>query len=285
MIGGAADLSESTKTEFPGSPLFAPPTPNGRNLKFGVREHGMGGAVNGIAAHGGMLRPYGSTFLQFADYMRGAIRLSALTGLDVAWVYTHDSVGLGEDGPTHQPVEHYAALRAIPQLTFIRPGDAWETAYAWEAVLEHVEGPAAFALSRQDLPIYESTRERGREGVRRGAYVLVDGGDPPSVVLVGTGSELQLCVEAAEQLGGARVVSMPSWELFAAQDDEYRSSVLPAGVPKLSVEAGVAQGWATWVDASVSLDRFGASAPGAEVLAKLGFTVENVVARARELLG
>jgi len=283
MIGGAADLAESTKTEFPGE-LFSPRTPEGRNIKFGVREHGMGGAVNGMAAHGGLLRPYGSTFLQFSDYMRGSVRLSALTALDVAWVYTHDSVGLGEDGPTHQPVEHYAALRAIPGLTFIRPGDAWETAYAWQAVLEHdVNGPAAFSLSRQDLPIYEATRERGRGGVRRGAYVLVDGSDRPPLILVGTGSELHLCVQAAERIEGARVVSMPSWELFQAQDESYRQQVLPAGVPKLSVEAGISQGWERWVDASVSLERFGASAPGTEVLEKLGFTVDNVVARAAEL--
>ena len=283
MIGGAADLAESTKTEFPGE-LFTPRTPDGRNIKFGVREHGMGGAVNGMGAHGGLLRPYGSTFLQFSDYMRGAVRLSALTALDVAWVYTHDSVGLGQDGPTHQPVEHYAALRAIPGLVFMRPGDAWETAYAWAAVLENdVNGPVAFALSRQDLPIYEAARERGREGVRRGAYVLIDA-DDPQVVLVGTGSELQLCVQAAEQLDGARVVSMPSWEWFAEQDEGYRGSVLPDGVPKVSVEAGVAEGWAKWVDASISLERFGASAPGAEALEKLGFTVDNVVARAREVV-
>ncbi len=167
---------------------------------------------------------------------------------------------------------------------FVRPGDAWETAYAWQATLEQtVNGPVAFALSRQDLPIYEATRERGREGVRRGAYVLVDA-DDPKIVLVGTGSELHLCVQAAEQLDGARVVSMPCWEWFAQQDEDYRASVLPPGVPKVSVEAGVAMGWAKWVDASVSIERFGASAPGEEVLAKLGFTVENVVARARDVL-
>jgi transketolase len=288
MLGGAADLAESTKTEFPGD-LFTPKTPTGRNVKFGVREHGMGGAVNGIAAHGGMLRPYGSTFLQFSDYMRGSVRLSALMGLEVAWVYTHDSVGLGEDGPTHQPIEHYAALRAIPGLAFIRPGDAWETAYAWQAVLEDVHGPAAFALSRQDLPIYESTRERGRDGVRRGAYVLEEAeGGEPQVVLVGTGSELQLCVDAREKLQSdgvpTRVVSMPCWELFADQDEAYRASVLPADVPKVSVEAGVAMGWAKWVDASISLERFGASAPGEEALEKLGFTVDKVAARAREVM-
>jgi transketolase len=284
MIGGAADLAESTKTEFPSTGIFSPDERTARNLKFGVREHGMGGAVNGLAAHGGIIRPYGSTFLQFSDYMRGAVRLSALTSLDVAWVYTHDSVGLGEDGPTHQPVEHYAALRAIPNLVFLRPGDAWETAYAWQAVLEDVDGPAAFSLSRQDLPIYTETQERGRDGVRRGAYVLVDGADEPSVILVGTGSELQLCVEAAKQIDGARVVSMPSWELFAQQDEEYRASVLPPGVPSVSVEAGIAQGWAKWVHASISLERFGASAPGTEVLERFGFTAEHVVARAREVM-
>ena len=288
MIGGAADLAESTKTEFPGE-LFSPTEPDARNIKFGVREHGMGGSVNGIAAHGGMLRPYGSTFLQFSDYMRGSVRLSALMALDVAWVYTHDSVGLGEDGPTHQPVEHYAALRAIPGLHFFRPGDAWETAYAWQAVLENVNGPAAFALSRQDLPIYEATRENGRDGVRRGAYILAETeGVTPQVVLVGTGSELQLCVDARERLEKqgvrTRVVSMPCWELFANQDERYREQVLPADAKKLSVEAGVGMGWAKWVDASISLERFGASAPGAEALEKLGFTVDNVVARANDLL-
>jgi transketolase len=289
MIGGAADLAESTKTEFPGD-LFEPATPTGRNIKFGVREHGMGGAVNGMGAHGGLLRPYGSTFLQFSDYMRGAVRLSALTGLDVAWVYTHDSIGLGEDGPTHQPVEHYAALRAIPGLAFVRPGDAWETAYAWAATLENsTNGPVAFSLSRQDLPIYEKTKELGREGVRRGAYILEESeGVTPQVVLVGTGSELHLCVQARERLEKSgvrtRVVSMPCWEWFAEQDERYRAEVLPADAKKVSVEAGVGEGWAKWVDASISLERFGASAPGAEVMEKLGFTVDNVVARAREVL-
>jgi transketolase len=288
MIGGAADLSESTKTEFPKSALFNPTTPHGRNIKFGVREHGMGSAVNGMAAHGGILCPYGSTFLQFADYMRPALRLSALSHLRCAWVYTHDSVGLGEDGPTHQPIEHYAALRAIPGLTFIRPGDAWETAYAWQAILEHCTGPAALALSRQDLPVLESARERGKDGVRRGAYVLEDADGDPQLVLVATGSELSLCVRARDVLQGdgipTRVVSMPSWELFADQDEDYRAGVLPADVAKLSVEAGVAMGWSKWVDAEVSLERFGASAPGLEVLEELGFSVDNVVARAKDLL-
>jgi transketolase len=284
MIGGAADLSESTKTEFPESRIFTDEDP-GRNLKFGVREHGMGGAVNGMAGHGGILRPYGSTFGQFSDYMRGSVRLSALMDLEVAWVYTHDSIGLGEDGPTHQPVEHFAALRAIPGLHLFRPGDANETAYSWRLVLEELEGPAAFMLSRQNLPILEGVTW---EGVRRGGYVLQEADGDAQVVLVGTGSELQLCVAAREQLQGegipARVVSLPCWEVFADQDDDYRASVLPAGVPKLSVEAGVAMGWRKWVDASVSLEHFGASAPAEILFREFGFTPENVVKHAKELI-
>ena len=232
MVGGAADLSESTKTEFPGgarAQLQAGPP--ARNVFFGVREHGMGGVVNGMAGHGGIVRPYGSTFLQFADYMRGSIRLSALMGLEDAWVYTHDSVGLGEDGPTHQPVEHLAALRAIPGLVVIRPGDANETAAAWRTILEDLEGPAALILSRQDLPILP---DADFDGVARGAYVL-RGDDDPEVAFVGTGSELSVAIGAAELLTAdgvrTRVVSMPSWELFAAQDDAYRDAVLPPGLP------------------------------------------------------
>jgi transketolase len=284
MVGGAADLTESTKTEFPGGDEERyTPAKAGRNVFFGVREHGMGGIVNGMAAHGGITRPYGSTFLQFADYMRGAIRLSALTGLPVAWVYTHDSVALGEDGPTHQPVEHLAALRAIPGLTVIRPADAMETAEAWRVVLEDLDGPAVFAFSRQDLPILEW--EPARAGVRRGAYVVREGDGP---VIVGTGAEVHTALAAADLLAGdgvqARVVSMPSWELFAEQDEAYRSSVLPADRPKVSVEAAISMGWERWVDRSVSIDRFGASAPGAEVLERLGINPEHVAEVVRELL-
>jgi transketolase len=217
--------------------------------------------------------------------MRGAIRLSALMGLEDAWVYTHDSVGLGEDGPTHQPVEHLAALRAIPHLVVIRPGDANETAAAWRTILEDIDGPAALILSRQDLPVLA---EVDADGVARGAYVLRDAEDP-DVILVGTGSELSVAIAAADLLGGdgvrARVVSMPSWELFAAQDDGYRDAVLPPGLPSVAVEAGVSQGWERWVDRTVSIERFGASAPGAEVLEKLGITAENTARTARELLG
>jgi transketolase len=285
MVGGAADLSESTKTEFPGGDDERYTMERaGRNVFFGVREHGMGTAVNGMAAHGGLVRPYGSTFLQFADYMRGAVRLSALTALPVAWVYTHDSVGLGEDGPTHQPVEHLAALRAIPGLTVIRPGDANETAAAWRAILEDVDGPAVLVLSRQDLPVLA---DASAEGVARGAYVLRDA-DEPDVVLIGTGSEVPVALAAAERLEAdgvaARVVSMPSWELFAAQDESYRDGVLPPGLPSVAVEAGTTLGWERWADRTIGIDRFGASAPGAEVLERLGITADNVAGAARELL-
>jgi transketolase len=286
MVGGAADLSESTKTEFPGGHELAYTAQRpARNVFFGVREHGMGGTVNGMAGHGGIVRPYGSTFLQFADYMRGSVRLSALMGLEDAWVYTHDSVGLGEDGPTHQPVEHLAALRAIPHLTVIRPGDANETAAAWRTILEDIGGPVALVLSRQDLPVLA---DADFDGVARGAYVLRDVEDP-EVAIVGTGSELSVAIAAAELLAEedvrARIVSMPSWELFEDQDDDYRDAVLPPGLPSVAVEAGVSQGWERWVDRTVSIDRFGASAPGAEVLEKLGITAENTARIARELLG
>jgi transketolase len=286
MVGGAADLSESTKTEFPGGhELNYKQGRPARNVFFGVREHGMGGVVNGMAGHGAIVRPYGSTFLQFADYMRGSIRLSALMGLEVAWVYTHDSVGLGEDGPTHQPVEHLAALRAIPHLVVIRPGDANETAAAWRTILEDIDGPAALILSRQDLPVLP---DADFDGVARGAYVL-RGDDDPEVAFVGTGSELSVAIGAAELLAAdgvrTRVVSMPSWELFAAQDDAYRDAVLPPGLPSVAVEAGVSQGWERWVDRVVAIDRFGASAPGPLVLEKLGITAENTARAARELLG
>jgi transketolase len=286
MVGGAADLSESTKTEFPGGHEVRYTRAKAeRNVFFGVREHGMGGTVNGMAAHGGIVRPYGSTFLQFADYMRGAIRLSALTGLQDAWVYTHDSVGLGEDGPTHQPVEHLAALRAIPGLVVIRPGDANETAYAWRVILEDLEGPAALVLSRQDLPVQANA---SADGVAKGAYVLREAEGDERAVIVATGSEVWVAVAAAEQLEsegiGTRVVSMPSWELFDQQDDDYREEVLPPELPSVSIEAGVAMGWSKWVDASVSIERFGASAPGAEVLEKLGITPDAAAGKVRELL-
>jgi transketolase len=283
MVGGAADLSESTKTEFPESDRFTAEKA-GRNVFFGVREHGMGGAVNGMCAHGGIVRPYGSTFLQFADYMRGAIRLSALTGLPVAWIFTHDSVGLGEDGPTHQPVEHLAALRAIPGLVVLRPGDAHETAEAWRVILEDLEGPAAMALSRQDLPVLDRSVYASAAGVAQGAYVLADADDAQATI-IGTGSELWVALAARDELDvPVRVVSMPSWELFEQQDDDYKAAVLPVDLPTVSVEAGIRMGWERYADAIVSVDRFGASAPGEKVLEELGITPANVADHVRQLL-
>jgi transketolase len=283
MVGGAADLSESTKTEFPDSDRYTAEKA-GRNVFFGVREHGMGAAVNGMAAHGGIVRPYGSTFMQFSDYMRGAIRLSALTGLPVAWVYTHDSVALGEDGPTHQPVEHLAALRAIPGLVVLRPADAHETAEAWRVTLEDLEGPAAIVLSRQNLPILDRSTYASADGVGKGAYVLADA-DNAEAAIIATGSEVWVALAARDLLDvPVRVISMPSWELFEQQDDDYKGSVLPVDLPTVSVEAGVRMGWERYADAIVSIDRFGASAPGELVLEKLGITPENVADHVRQLL-
>jgi transketolase len=290
MIGGAADLVESTKTEFKGGGLFSA-THAGRNIPFGIREHAMGSIVNGISLHNGMLKPYGSTFLIFSDYMRPAVRLSALSKLQSLWVWTHDSVGLGEDGPTHQPVEHYAALRAIPFLWFMRPADATETVGAWKAALEREDGPVAFALTRQKVPTLEGT---SHDGVSRGAYVVWESDDAnglPDLIFIATGSEVHVAVDAAKQLDEqgthARVVSMPCWELFAAQPSEYRDEVLlPDVKARLSVEAGVALGWKQWVGDegdSISIEHFGASAPGNTVLEKFGYTVDNVVARALAL--
>jgi transketolase len=293
MIGGAADLLNSTNTQFKGGGLFSATHP-GRNVAWGVREHGMGSAVNGIALHGGMVRPYGSTFLVFSDYMRPAIRLSAIMGLRVAWVFTHDSVGLGEDGPTHQPVEHYMALRAIPDLTVIRPADANETTMAWRSTLE-ATGPVAMLLTRQNVPVLDRTQLAAADGALRGAYVLAEApnGDAPDVILIATGSEIAVALQARELLAGnnvaARVVSMPSWEIFEAQDEEYRSSVLPPEIEvRVSVEAGVTMGWERYVGsrgASVGIERFGASAPGETVLEKLGIKPENVANTALGLLG
>ena len=290
MAGGAADLVESTKTEFKGGGVFSA-THAGRNIAFGIREHAMGSIVNGLALHGGMVKPYGSTFLVFSDYMRPAVRLSALSRLPVVWVWTHDSVGLGEDGPTHQPVEHYAALRAIPGLWFVRPADAKETAGAWKAALEREDGPVALALSRQKLPTLEETHP---DAVERGAYVLWESDEAngvPELLLLATGSEVHVALEAAKRLDAegvhGRAVSMPCWELFEAQTQGYRDQVLPPDVKaRVSVEAGVSLGWHRWVGDegdSISIERFGASAPGGTVLEQLGISVDNVVARALAL--
>jgi transketolase len=304
-FGGAADLVESTKTLFEGAGEFSR-VHSGRNVPFGIREHAMGAIVNGAAAHGGIVKPYGSTFLMFSDYMRGAVRLSALMGLPVVWVWTHDSVGLGEDGPTHQPIEHYASLRAIPHLWVIRPADANETSVAWRMALEREDGPVALLLSRQSIPVLDRDVVASAEGLARGGYVLWDSfdavptsagqqagaGNGPDLILISTGAEVPLTLEAGQALAAegarVRVVSMPCMELFEAQPPEYRELVLPREVTaRLAVEPGATMSWWKWVglDGDVlGLDRFGASAPGAIVLEKLGFSLENVTSRARALL-
>ncbi len=282
MVGGAADLADSTKTKLPGRGSFEHSS-SGANVHWGVREHAMAAAVNGLALHGGIVRPFGSTFLVFSDYMRPSNRLSALMGLPVVWLFSHDTVALREDGPTHQPIEHYAALRAIPGLTVIRPADANEAAQAWQVALEHVHGPVCMLLTRQDLPVLAAVAG----GVARGAYVRRDAGDGEQldVVLLASGSEVSVALAARSLLEAegvrARVVSMQSWELFDAQDDEYRGAVLPAGVPVVSVEAGIAMGWGRYAHVHVSIDHFGASAPGGELLARFGITPERVAAAAR----
>jgi transketolase len=251
----------------------------------------MGSIVNGIALHGGMVKPYGSTFLVFSDYMRPAVRLSALAHLPVVWAWTHDSIGLGEDGPTHQPVEHYAALRAIPNLWFVRPADANETVHAWKVALDREDGPVALALTRQKVPTLDRSELGGAEGTERGGYVLWESEEAngqPDLILLATGSEVSVTLEAARRLDEqgipCRVVSMPCWELFELQPADYRDEVLPPDVKaRLSVEAGVALGWERWVGEegdSVALSRFGASAPGSAVLERLGYNVDNVVQRA-----
>jgi transketolase len=295
LFGGAADLSESNLTVVKGGGDFEPDDP-GRNVWYGVREHAMGGASNGIAYHGGFI-PYAGTFLTFSDYMRGSVRLAALSGLHVIYVWTHDSIGLGEDGPTHQPVEHYAALRAIPNLWFMRPGDANEAAAAWAVALqrgdESPSGPIGLSLTRQKLPVLPGTAERARDGVARGGYVLREASNgSPKIVLIGTGSELQLAFGAAEALERdgvpARVVSLPCWELFERQPASYRDSVIPRDVPaRVSVEAGVSLGWERWVGddgAIVGLDHYGASAPAGTIFEKFGFTVDRVAGVARDVL-
>lgn len=292
MVGGAADLAASTNTEFKGGGTFSR-THAGRNIAWGVREHGMGGCVNGIARHGGMVRPYGSTFLIFSDYMRASVRLSALMRLPVAWVYTHDSVGVGEDGPTHQPIEHYMALRAIPDMTVIRPGDANETSMAWRSAME-TDGPVCILLTRQNVPVIDRQKYAPAEGALRGAYVLADADNgEPDAILIATGSEVSVALEAREELaeGGAsaRVVSMPSWEIFERQSQDYKDSVLPPGIEtRVSVESGVTLGWERYVGfrgASIGIERFGASAPGGTVMEKLGIEPENVVNTTLGLLG
>ncbi|MBS3758105.1 MAG: transketolase [Desulfobacterales bacterium] len=284
LIGGSADLGPSNKTLIDASPDFQKETPTGRNLRFGVREHAMGGILNGMILHHG-LRPYGGTFLVFADYMRPAIRLAALMKQPVIYIFTHDSISVGEDGPTHQPVEQLASLRAIPNLTVIRPADANETAAAWQSAIMSDDAPVALILSRQKLPIIDRSRYAPADQLKNGAYVLADTDNTPDLILIGTGSEVHICLAAREALAkqnvAVRVVSMPSWELFDRTPKEYQDEVLPPHVgPRIAVEAGIPMGWERYIGRDgkmIGMHRFGASAPGEVMLEKFGFTAENIV--------
>ena len=290
MLGGSGDLTGSNKTDLKGEEDIRPADFSGRYLRFGVREHGMAGILNGMALHGGV-RPYGGTFLIFSDYMRPSIRLAALMELPVIYVFTHDSIGLGEDGPTHQPVEHLMALRAITNLTVIRPGEAGETAVAWRAALENAHGPTALVLTRQNLPTVDRQTHGAVDGVRRGAYVLRDA-DEPQVILIGTGSEVQLALDAQKLLADkgvrARVISLPSWELFAAQTAEYRHSVLPPSIKaRVSIEAGTTFGWERYIGdegIAIGLDHFGASAAYETIYQEFGITAVAMAEAALSLL-
>ena len=282
LVGGGADLTGNTGTVMAGAGVFSARGPGGRQIYFGVREHAMGAVANGMALHGGTI-PVVGTFLVFADYMRPAVRLAALSEAKVVFVWSHDSVGVGEDGPTHQPVEHLASLRAIPGLRVIRPADATETVGAWRVAVES-EGPTALILTRQGVPVLEGTRA---DAVAAGGYAISEP-DDPGLTLVGTGSEVSVCCDAAALLAAdgisARVVSLPSWELFAEQPDSEQARVLRPDLPSLAVEAGSTMGWRRWTDDAVGIDRFGASAPGAVVMEKLGISAPNVAGRARALL-
>lgn len=291
LMGGSADLAESTGADIKGGGSFGPGKA-GRNFHWGVREHGMAACLNGMAAHGG-IRPFGSTFLIFTDYCKPSIRLSGLMHLPVIYIGTHDSIGLGEDGPTHQPIEQLAMLRATPNVTVIRPADANETVEAWKAAVARSDGPTVLALSRQKLPIFDRTRLGAAEGTRKGGYVLLDApGGKPSVIVIATGSEVALALGAVEQLQAegvaARLVSLPSWELFAAQTAEYRESVLPGVVAKrVAVEAATSFGWERWVGRDgvvIGIDHFGASAPADELYRQFGFTRDAIVTAVRNLL-
>lgn len=292
LIGGSADLAPSNVTWINGSPAFEKESPQGRNFHFGVREHGMGAVVNGMAVYGGVI-PYGGTFLIFSDYMRPAIRLSALSHYPSIWVYTHDSIGLGEDGPTHQPVEHLAALRAIPDLVIIRPADANEVREAWKVAIARRDGPTALVFSRQAIPTLDRKVYSPAEGLQRGAYVLADlGNGKPELILMASGTEVSLIVEAGAKLAQAgihvRLVSLPCWELFKAQGQAYRDSVLLPEVHKrVAIEAGVSQGWECWVGeqgSTISIEKFGASSPYKTIYEKYGLTADAIVARAYYLL-
>jgi transketolase len=303
LVGGSADLGPSTNTDIKDGGSFQFGSYEGRIIHFGVREHGMGAALTGMSLNGGLI-PYGATFMCFSDYMKPAIRLACLSEVQVIYVFTHDSIGLGEDGPTHQPIEHLAGLRAIPHLYVIRPADPHETREAWRIAIRRREAPTALVLTRQKVPVIDQTRYRSAEGAQRGAYILAEAetanagtgetnrSETPALILMATGSEVSLALEAREALQKegvpTRVVSMPCWELFEEQAEDYRQEVLPVAVTaRLSIEAGARLGWDRYVGAEgdcVSIDRFGASAPGDVALRELGFNVENVLNHARAVL-
>jgi transketolase len=294
IMGGSADLAPSTKTRltFEGAGDFNAANPGGRNLHFGIREHAMGAIVNGMTLC--KLRSFSATFFNFSDYMRPSMRLGALMEIPAIYIFTHDSIGLGEDGPTHQPVEQLASLRAMPNMMILRPGDASEVVEAYKVILQHTHGPSSLVLTRQAVPTLDRTRYAPASGVVRGAYVLADSaGGKPDVILMASGSELSLCVDACEKLKAegvkARVVSMPCWELFEQQDAAYKANVLPPSVTaRVSVEMASTFGWERYVGARgkmVGMHSFGASAPLKDLLKKFGFTAEYVVAAAREVLG
>lgn len=291
LIGGSADLTSSNNTRAKIYEDFSASNYKGRYFRYGVREHAMGGIMNGLAAYGGVI-PYCGTFLVFSDYMRPSIRLASISRLKTIYIFTHDSIGVGEDGPTHQPVEHLASLRAIPNLVVIRPADANETVYAWKAALEHSEGPVALVLTRQGVPVLDQKKYNSAEGVLKGAYVLYDNSMKPELILMASGSEVNLILDAAKILEKenvkVRVVSFPSWELFDRQSAEYKESVLPYSISaRISVEAGVALGWQKYTGCSginISIERFGASAPEKILMEKFGFTIENICETARKLM-
>ncbi|HEX8462489.1 MAG TPA: transketolase C-terminal domain-containing protein, partial [Segetibacter sp.] len=291
LIGGSADLASSNDMPTKDNVSFQPGSYDHSNIWFGVREHAMGAILNGMATHTGV-RVYGGTFLTFSDYMRGAIRLAALTEAPVTYVFTHDSIGVGEDGPTHEPVEQITSLRTVPNLTVIRPGDANETVEAWRIAMTRMKGPVALILSRQKLPSLDQSIYPPASNVQKGAYIIEDSEGTPDIILIGTGSELQLAMGAQQQLKkegvNARVVSMPSFELFEQQDDTYKESVFPKAVKKrVAVEAGVTMAWYKYVTSEgvvIGIDRFGESGNGEEVMKHFGFSVENVYNVAKKLL-
>ena len=292
LVGGSADLAPSTNTLIKNSKYFAKGEYANRNIAYGVREHGMCGISNGLAVHGGV-RPFAATFFVFTDYARPSLRLASLMELPVIYVMTHDSIGLGEDGPTHQPIEHLASLRAMPHMCVIRPADANETAYAWRAAMMRKEGPTILVLTRQNLAIFDRDKLAGAEGLFKGAYIISkEQGETPQVILIASGSEVQLIIEAQEALSkqgiDARCVSMPSWELFEEQSEKYKNEVLPPKVTaRLSVEAGSPFGWCKWVGEKgdiIGINKFGASAPYKENFKHYGFTVENIIQKTKKLL-